>query len=469
VGDGDNDVALTQDGQAVLFGTGSDRLRLGGRSAGDLIDVEVIDASGGGSIAQAIVDAGSGQGLAAGSLGSGVKIDFGNGGTVSAPVHLGLTASQHETLRAVGAVPLEGVGSGYQGLVLDDALVNLSEAQMVAALLADLPIKTVTALDGIERYVLGAYSGAGDGLRIRAGGVDANTNLGGASTPLLAVNDLAQGGLQLSSSTRQMVGSSDNDSLRTSGIDAFRGQLIVDLSTGGNDLVFVGNAVWGNPQGGQNGGLGGLVFDHGSGIFANASTLTDTIALWPGLTSGAGTQAVTINGFTTSGLGIDRLAMTNDAGTPVQTPLFAEITDLTTLPNNIRDFTSVEGTVLEFAVTVMPTGGGAITDPRQLDQVARLLAGMSRVDDGSYYLIFYSDSTPLADAWLYAAVATAGDGFDFVNSGGANANPLDRDTLELIGIFTDVGANNFSAANLAGFSAPPTLIVLPPDPGLLLV
>jgi hypothetical protein len=113
--------------------------------------------------------------------------------------------------------------------------------------------------------------------------------------------------------------------------------------------------------------------------------------------------------------------------------------------------------VLEFSSAYT----GAIEHSGDLGAVAKLLVdavGSFAAGNGAYYLILYSDSTQSADAWLYSALATASNGFNFSHTSGSPT--LDRDTLELIAIFSDVGANSFSSANLAWFGAP-QLVLLP--------
>ena len=72
-------------------------------------------------------------------------------------------------------------------------------------------------------------------------------------------------------------------------------------------------------------------------------------------------------------------------------------------------------------------------------------------DNGDPYYVVVYDYTPQAagvkaDAWLYAAIATQDDGFDFADNQPLNAE-RDTDTLELIAIFKGVGVNAFTSSN----------------------
>jgi hypothetical protein len=109
--------------------------------------------------------------------------------------------------------------------------------------------------------------------------------------------------------------------------------------------------------------------------------------------------------------------------------------------------------VVEFSADF--SGGLNVNDPQDLEGVAVFIneAIGQKAQNGSYYFIIYEDNSPVADAWLYAGLAQGATGFNYGQAGST-------DTLELIAIFSDVGANSFSSANLAWFGAP-QLVLLP--------
>ena len=85
-----------------------------------------------------------------------------------------------------------------------------------------------------------------------------------------------------------------------------------------------------------------------------------------------------------------------------------------------------------------------------LDMFAPLLDAIPGFADNgraAFYVVVYDyQQTTNADAWLYSAVATQGDGFDFAD-GKPSSDPRDTDTLELIAIFKGVGVNAFTSSN----------------------
>jgi hypothetical protein len=90
------------------------------------------------------------------------------------------------------------------------------------------------------------------------------------------------------------------------------------------------------------------------------------------------------------------------------------------------------------------------SDPKNLENVARLLDNIPDFEDNGgsrFYVVLYDYAKETnADAWLYAATATQGDGFDFSDGKPANVT-RDTDTLELIAIFKGVGVNAFTTDN----------------------
>jgi hypothetical protein len=76
-----------------------------------------------------------------------------------------------------------------------------------------------------------------------------------------------------------------------------------------------------------------------------------------------------------------------------------------------------------------------------------MLNALQNVHDGVYYVAVYNSTDPTqADAALYVARATEGDGFDFKDTNGYLGG-LDTDSVELVGVFNHVGANAFTSEN----------------------
>lgn len=455
-GGGNNAVTLGRDGQTARFGAGLlDAVQLNRRSAGDLIGVErVIVGGAGSSIADAGVtsDEANNPAIGKGQLSAGVVIDFENG----ASRLLELTVAQHRSL-ATGAAVIENIAGGQQGLSLRNGTIDLDPRAVLVPNVAGLP--------GIEGYALGDSSLVSPAyVKVNPLALFDGTNYArdyGGLTDLSAINDFSQG-----DDTILIQGGEGNDVIRTSGNDAKRGALQVDLSSGGQDLVFVYNGWIGNTYNGglavsRNGGFGGEIVDH-SGVFANGLTFQATSSIWAQQRqlgqslNPSGTKATLISGFSTDVNDPDKIAMIGeqlgaDYGAEMVTPDFIE--DITELVAPLP----TANLILEFSAGLT----GSIDSAFDLDKVAELLVGAvgnKASTNGVYYLILYSDESESADAWLYSALATASDGFDFSHAAGGFS--ADRDTLELIAIFSDVGANSFSSSNLAWFSAP-QLILLP--------
>jgi hypothetical protein len=97
-----------------------------------------------------------------------------------------------------------------------------------------------------------------------------------------------------------------------------------------------------------------------------------------------------------------------------------------------------------------------INDGTNLGAVATMLDQLNNVQDGAYYIAIYDGNLDDSNAWIYAATATEGDGFDFADTNGVT-NGYDRDTLELIGLLTDVGADNLTSQNFTSSNIPPII------------
>jgi hypothetical protein len=252
-----------------------------------------------------------------------------------------------------------------------------------------------------------------------------------------------------------VVGGSGADRIITSGTDTTRGALTIDLSGGdtvtrGTDTVLLRNDAVGNtsnnvlvagiPQ--AQVGLGGAWVDQdataGTGE-SNANTLNATLALWDGVNA-AGTDYAVITGFT-PGNGGDRVAYM-DGSSGVLIGGFSDNVSLTT--NNLSGL--AVNSVIEVASSFQ------INDRENLGAAATMLSQLNNVQDGTYYVVIYDGTSADSNAWIYAATATEGDGFDFADDNGST-NGYDVDTVELIGVMMTVGADNLTSQNfISSFS-----------------
>jgi len=252
-----------------------------------------------------------------------------------------------------------------------------------------------------------------------------------------------------------VVGGSGADRIITSGTDTTRGALTIDLSGGdtvtrGTDTVLLKNDAVGNtsnnvlvagiPQ--SQVGLGGAWVDQdataGTGE-SNANTLNATLALWDGVNA-AGTDYAVITGFT-PGNGGDRVAYM-DGSSGVLIGGFSDNVSLTT--NNLSGL--AVNSVIEVASSFQ------INDGENLGAAATMLSQLNNVQDGTYYVVIYDGTSADSNAWIYAATATEGDGFDFADDNGST-NGYDVDTVELIGVMMTVGADNLTSQNfISSFS-----------------
>ena len=82
-----------------------------------------------------------------------------------------------------------------------------------------------------------------------------------------------------------------------------------------------------------------------------------------------------------------------------------------------------------------------------------LLRQLNNVEDGNYYVVMYDGNAADSNGYLYAATATEGDGFDFAEVDG-DFSGYDTDTVELIGVFNQVGGNAFTSLNFVDTTAP---------------
>ena len=236
---------------------------------------------------------------------------------------------------------------------------------------------------------------------------------------------------------RTVTGSTGNDSITTFSNDAQRGDLIINLASGGSDTVYIQNTSIGNNGVlGTLSGLGGQLVDLNSGGNAdgNEASLNQTIALWTNAGSNEGIEYTTINGFSAANGG-DKIAYLSGSS-PTIIGGYADNVSLTT--NNLSGL--AVNSVIEIASNFQ------INDGRNLGAVATMLDQLNNVQDGNYYVVIYDGTSADSNAWIYAATATESDGFDFADTNGATTG-FDTDTVELIGVLMGVGADSLTSQN----------------------
>jgi Ca2+-binding RTX toxin-like protein len=226
-----------------------------------------------------------------------------------------------------------------------------------------------------------------------------------------------------------VVGGSGNDTIITYSNDDQRGSLTLDLSAGGKDTLQILNA--------SIGGAGGASVPATSAI--NKATLNQTLAEWAAtdatVTSRVGTDALTVSDFQV-GDGGDQIEFM-DGASAVVIGGFANNVDLTF--NNLAGLSN-------YSVIELNANQFQQSDPYALLSMATMMDQLNNVQDGNYYVVVYDGTSATSNAFIYAATATEGDGFDFADVNGAT-NGNDLDTVELIGILTGVGANNVTSQN----------------------
>ncbi|MDC1399275.1 hypothetical protein N8306_01975 [Yoonia sp.] len=242
----------------------------------------------------------------------------------------------------------------------------------------------------------------------------------------------------------KVVSGTGNDLIITNHLDANRGNLEVDFASGGNDTIRLFNDTGSvNSTGGlvnsDFGGFGGSIIG-GSNAQYNEGTLELTAGEWNTTT---GMAAADIVGFIAT-------ANDNDRDT-VELAHFtgAVLEAVNRTTSDLRGIAS--GSVLEINTASFTVSGEQFDN---LKTIATMLDTLSNVADGEYYIVAYNGSDTNADAGLYYARATEGDGFDFADTNGAAAG-YDTDSLELMAIFHEVGADSFSSLN---FAAAPQII-----------
>ncbi len=410
-----------------LSPSGSDTVVLNGRdSSATLLNVETIDVSIGGDISKAAISSGAGPA----TLGriSGTQLDF-----ADQTAKLVVSQAQHADIQQGGLLKVLQADSGTQTL-------SLSSGGSIA--------QTIPHIDVYE------LSSAGGPLQVTI-----------KSQTLSVSNDIQQ---QLALAPNQtspaltIKGSPGADVIRSAAVDVVRGGLVVDLAgdTAG-DYVFVNNSRIGNE--GFSGtfatnGFGGRVatYSLNPDVYANSQTLDDTASVWRTLnansltqdgTYSAGIRAVTYNGFQAA---TDVVVYLEGADSAAVRGGFFELSTVPAAGSFVPPTNSVIEIQSGFLGSAGVTPAAFGSDPKNLENVARLLDKIPDFDDNGgsrFYVVLYDYAKGAnADAWLYAATATQGDGFDFADGKAANV-PRDTDTLELIAIFKGVGVNAFTTDN----------------------
>jgi len=246
-----------------------------------------------------------------------------------------------------------------------------------------------------------------------------------------------------SNTNTSVVSGDGTDLIITSAVDAQRGALTIDLRSGGNDTVRILNdtGTLAAPGGlvqtsfGAFGGGGGAVGGYNNGNFAA------TADRWNGTD---GTFAVDVLGFTAK----SSFEFSNEKDTVQLSGWSGGYTTENINSNSLLNFGS--GGIIEIDAFSYSVSGSQFTN---LATVAQRLGSLNNLDDGDYYIIVYNGTdVNTADAALYFARATAGNGLNFADTNG-NLGDYDTDSLELLAVFQGVGANSFSSDNFLTMSA----------------
>ncbi|WP_345120123.1 hypothetical protein, partial [Quisquiliibacterium transsilvanicum] len=276
-------------------------------------------------------------------------------------------------------------------------------------------------------------------------------------------------------------GGTSNDRIITSAVDAVRSSLTVDLSAGGRDTVEIRNGEvtsvpslidnWTSWDGfsqvpaNETDAEGGAVLN---GFIA--STRNDPDIIDPNATGATqdrnftgtygqsvsdwngtdGTYAVTITGFTAGDVDGADVIESFWGAVDLSNAIFVENAVL-----NQTDLTGVaSGSVIELDATQT----FQLVNYANLAAVAALLSNSGDGDallglnDGFYTVIFYrgtggASAADPADAYIYQITVDEGDGLDFVSN--EWAGNYDADSIELVGILVDIGANTLAGQNFA--------------------
>ncbi|MDB4111701.1 hypothetical protein N9571_04005, partial [Yoonia sp.] len=239
-----------------------------------------------------------------------------------------------------------------------------------------------------------------------------------------------------------------DDLIITASADANRNGLTIDLSSGGNDTVRILNDTGAVDSitglvATDFGGFGGNITNPTAPSTAdqyNDASFATTASDWSSVGSPGSTTYADIQGFTASATdnGRDTVQLANLNGGYVD-----EVNRTTT------DLTGVSsGSILEINSASFTVSGDQFGN---LQTVATMLDSLSNVEDGDYYITVYNGQDANADAALYFARATEGDGFDFADSDGVTGG-YDTDSVELLAVFHEVGSNQFSSLNFETYA-----------------
>ena len=233
----------------------------------------------------------------------------------------------------------------------------------------------------------------------------------------------------------EIVSGTSDDTVKSDDNDAQRAKLTVDFSSGGNDVIYLlndtGTLTGAGLVNGDYGGFGGSSSDTDNANF-NEDSLLLTAGEWGGSQGATGAD---IFGFTATATnsGLDTVKLDQFTGGVVE-----DVNRTTTDLTGIRS-----GSVLEINTASYTVSGGQFGE---LQSIATMLDSLSNVADGEYYIVAYNGSDSNADAGLYYARATEGDGFDFADTNGATGG-YDTDSIELLAVFHEVGADELSSLN----------------------
>ncbi len=284
---------------------------------------------------------------------------------------------------------------------------------------------------------------------------------------------------QGSTDNNSVTGGLGNDtiiSLSGSSADAARSDLVINIASGGNDIIKLHNAGTiaisnlydyntGNTT--QLDEYGGTVLDgfHASSTVTadNASqydtlvftgTWASTVSAWE--SNSIGVDAVTIQGFVAGdGAGHDVLKIYQDDAVGSFNTADADITGSTFFNNVLLGSTSLAGAATT-SIFELDANYHQITNASDLTAVATLLSNSGEgnallgLHDGIYTVVIYNSvgaqgSDNPADAYVYQITVDEGDGLDFVSYEGSYS--YDADSIELVAVMTDVGANALTGQN----------------------
>ena len=221
-----------------------------------------------------------------------------------------------------------------------------------------------------------------------------------------------------------------NDTIITSGDDAVRGQLTVDLTAGGVNTVLLRNDAWNgeglvDPVANQNKSIEGP--DNEWTSVPNSNQFGVEIL---GFVGGANGDKLDIY-YNTSSSTISRVEENYVLGTANELNLLSS------------------GGVIELSSAHHTLG-----ETWTVKEVAEMLSGRGEGDmlvglkDGNYTVVIYSDKeSSSADAHLFNIRVDGGDGLDFTISASGINSQADTDMIEYVGTLREVGSDTLTASN----------------------